>query len=47
MKTLNDPEELRRIKDIYEEPIYTSDLTNEELMDQQRTRARLSTNQAK
>lgn len=46
-KTLSDPEEYARIKRIYFEPEFVTDLTNEELMDQQAQRERLSVNHAR
>ncbi len=46
-KTLNDPEELQRIKDMYETPRYISDEPNEVLKDREVKKQRLSINQAK
>lgn len=46
-KTLNDPEELQRIKDMYETPRYISDEPNEVLKDRENKKQRLSINQAK
>ena len=46
-KTLNDPEELQRIKDMYETPRYISDEPNEVLKEREVKKQRLSINQAK
>lgn len=46
-KTLNDPEELQRIKDMYETPRYLSDEPNEVLKDREIKKQRLSINQAR
>lgn len=46
-KTLNDPIELQRIKDMYEEPVYTDDLTDEERWNRKNIRDNNKTNQAR
>lgn len=46
-KTLNDPEELERIKQMYETPRFMSDEPNEVLKEREVKKQRLTTNQAK
>jgi len=46
-KTLNDPEELERIKQMYETPRFMSDEPNEVLKGREVKKQRLTTNQAK
>lgn len=46
-KRLDDPKEYERIRAIYMEPEYVTDLSNDELIEQQAQRRRLSNNQAR
>lgn len=47
MKTLSDPEEFARIREMYILPRFVSDEPNEELMDRELARQRLTVNQAR
>lgn len=44
---LDDPKEFQRVRETYFEPEVITDKSNEELMEEQSQRRRLSTNQAR